>query len=91
MIKIIEIKPLKNYKLHLKYNDGVEGDIDLSDLVGKGVFDKFKDVEFFNSVRISESGAPAWDNDLDIDPLNTYLSITGKTFEQFIYENKNKA
>ena len=89
MIKIVKITPLQNYKLHLKYSDGVEGDIDLSGMAGKGVFEKFKNVEFFKNVKINEFGAPAWGDDLDIDPLNTYLMITGKTFEQFMSENKN--
>ncbi len=91
MVQIIDIKPLPQYKLHVKYNDGVEGDIDLSGIVGKGVFEKFKDVSFFNNVRIGEFGAPTWDDELDIDPLNPYLIITGKTFEQFVSENKSKA
>ena len=88
MIRIVEIKPLASYKLHIKYNDGVEGDIDLSDIAGKGVFERFNNTEFFNKVRISDFGAPTWGDDLDIDPINTYLTITGKTFEQFISENK---
>ncbi len=89
MIKILNIIPLPNYKLHITYNDGVEGDLDLTDLVGKGVFEKFNDVNYFNSVKIGEFGEPCWNNELDIDPINTYLTITGKTFEEYKKEEIN--
>lgn len=62
MKKIIEIKALENYRLFLKYNYGVEGIIDLSDLVGRGVFVKFNEIGFFNNVWIGGSGAPTWNN-----------------------------
>jgi len=87
MIKIVDLKPLPQYKLHIKYNDGVEGDLDLSEIAGKGVFEKFNDVSFFNHVWIGETGAPTWQNELDIALINTYLKITGKSFEEF----KNQA
>jgi hypothetical protein len=88
MIKIVDIKPLANFKLHLKYNDGVQGDIDLSYLAGKGVFKDFLKEDFFNNVWIDDAGVPTWENDLDIDPINAYLKITGKSFEQYLTENK---
>ena len=87
-IKISEIKALPNYGLHIKYNNGVEGDVDLSAQVGKGVFSKFKDLSFFNKVWIGESGAPTWNDEIDIDPINPYLIITGKTFEEFLFDDK---
>jgi hypothetical protein len=90
MEKIIELKALDNYKLYLKYNDGVEGSIDLSDVVGKGVFKDFEDEVFFKNVWIGESGAPTWNNELDIDPLNSYLKLIGKTFEEYMAERKHK-
>ena len=38
---------------------------------------------------VGETGAPTWENELDIDALNTYLVITGKTYEQHLKEQKN--
>ena len=35
MYKINKLKVLSDYKIWLKYSDGTEGIIDLSDLVGK--------------------------------------------------------
>jgi hypothetical protein len=87
-IKIFEIKALPDYKLHIKYNNGVEGDIDLSEYAGKGVFLKFSDLNFFNNVWIGNNGAPTWNDEIDIDPINPYLMITGKTFEEFLSDEK---
>lgn len=87
MLKIIDLKPLPQYKLHIKYNDGVEGDLDLSDMVGKGVFKKFEDINYFNKVWIGETGAPTWGEEIDIDMINSYLKITGKSFDDFKKEN----
>lgn len=87
MLKIIDLKPLPDYKLHIKYSDGVEGDLDLSEIVGKGVFKKFEDINYFNKVWIGETGAPTWDGEIDIDMINSYLRITGKSFDEFKKSN----
>lgn len=38
MPRPIEVHALPNFRVWLRYHDGVEGQIDLSDLVGLGVF-----------------------------------------------------
>ncbi|MEO0115840.1 MAG: DUF2442 domain-containing protein [candidate division WOR-3 bacterium] len=49
MHKIIEVKPLANYQVWIKFADGVEGVVDLSELKGKGkgVFVAWEDGDFF--------------------------------------------
>jgi hypothetical protein len=80
MHKIIEVKPLPNYRLWLKFSDGVEGEVKLSDLVGKGVFSAWKDPEFFKSVYIDQiSHTVTWKGELDLDPDNLYAQILGVT------------
>jgi hypothetical protein len=39
----IEVKAGENYQIWIKYSDGIQGVVDLSDLVGKGVFAVWKD------------------------------------------------
>jgi len=46
MKEIVDVKVIKNYKLELTFNDGVSGIIDLSDLVGEGVFSVWEDKQF---------------------------------------------
>ena len=82
MLKPIEVKPLPGYKLWLRYSDGVTGVVDLSDLVGQGVFSVWKDPAYFERVRIGDHGAIIWDEELDLCPDALYLKITGKTPEE---------
>jgi hypothetical protein len=35
---LLEVKPLEDFNLYVKYSDGVEGKVDLSEFAGKGVF-----------------------------------------------------
>lgn len=90
MFKPIEIKALPNYKLWVKYSDGVEGEVDLSHLAGKGVFALWNDYTAFEQVYIGSSGEIAWSDEVDICPDSTYMKITGKTPEQ-LFPNLQKA
>jgi Protein of unknown function (DUF2442) len=78
MVKPTKVEPLSGYRLRLTYSDGVEGVIDLSDQVGRGVFEPLKDESFFRQVRIGDYGQIAWSDDLDICSDAAYLEITGK-------------
>ena len=82
MFKIVEIKVLQGYRLWLRYADGVEGEVDLSDLAGRGVFAAWNERRFFENVRIDDSGALAWSDQLDLCPDALYLRLTGKTPEE---------
>ncbi|MDH5683823.1 MAG: DUF2442 domain-containing protein [candidate division WOR-3 bacterium] len=76
MHKIVEVKPLANYRVWLKFSDGVEGIVDLSELKGIGVFSVWDDVSFFNSVFIDpESHTIAWQGGIDLCPDNLYAKI----------------
>ena len=82
MFKLVELKVLQGYRLWLRFTDGVEGEVDLSDLAGRGVFEAWNDRHFFENVHIDESGAPVWGNNLDLCPDALYLRLTGKTPEE---------
>ncbi|MFN8485771.1 MAG: DUF2442 domain-containing protein [Anaerolineae bacterium] len=43
MTQLVEVRALDGYRLWLRYADGVEGVVDLSDHVGKGVFAAWED------------------------------------------------
>lgn len=77
----IEVKALENYKLRVKYSDGVEGIADLSGFAGKGVFALWNDYAKFQNVRIGQSGEIAWGEEIDMCPDAIYLKITGKKQE----------
>ncbi|MCY2991862.1 MAG: DUF2442 domain-containing protein [Planctomycetota bacterium] len=52
MFKLIQAEPLPGYRLRLRYADGVAGIVDLSRLVGKGVFQLWNDPEAFGRVSL---------------------------------------
>ena len=60
MHKIIKVKVLQDYKVELEYNDGRQGMVDLSYLVGKGVFAHWNDYRAFQNVKIGSSGELIW-------------------------------
>lgn len=67
--KIIACQPKPNYRVWIHFDDGLEGEVDLSDLVGKGVFKAWKSVEFFNQVRVDpRTDTLAWGDEIDLDP-----------------------
>ncbi|MBS0605746.1 MAG: DUF2442 domain-containing protein [Verrucomicrobia bacterium] len=67
--KIIACKPKPNYHVWIRFDDGLEGEVDLSYLVGQGVFEAWKSVEFFNQVRVdSRTDTLAWGDEIDLDP-----------------------
>jgi len=73
-----EVKPLDNYRLWVKFSDGVEGIVDLSEYAGKGVFALWSDYREFEKVHIGPGGEIAWSEQIDMCPDAIYLRITGK-------------
>ena len=82
MFKPIEVKALPKYKLWVRYLDGVQGEVDLSHLAGKGVFSIWSDYSVFEGVRIGEGGEIVWNENIDLCPDSIYMQITGKSAEQ---------
>ncbi|MEO5946475.1 MAG: DUF2442 domain-containing protein [Chitinophagaceae bacterium] len=79
--KVITAISKGKYNIHLSFEDGVEGIVDLSDMAGKGIFTAWDKDDNFNKVFIEkESGAIAWPGNLDIDTLNCYIQIKEMTY-----------
>lgn len=80
MKRIVFVETLPGYRVKLRYNDGVEGVVDLSDKVGHGVFAAWRDPEFFKCVRCERGRRLVWgegDNEIDLCADALYLRITG--------------
>jgi len=76
--KLLETRPLGNYKIWLKFSDGVAGEVDLSHLAGKGVFIFWNDYENFKNVSVEDGRRLAWSDEIDLDADSLYLKLTGK-------------
>jgi hypothetical protein len=75
------VKPLTKFRIWLRYDDGLEGEVDLSDLAGRGVFTAWNDPAVFAAVRLGSHGAIEWGAEIDLCPDALYLRLTGKSPE----------
>ncbi len=82
MIRPTEVEPRNGYRIWLRYSDGSAGEIDLSHLAGRGVFEAWKNRAFFETVHIAPPGAIAWGEDLELCPDALYMQLTGKSVEE---------
>lgn len=76
IFKLEQIRPLSGYRLHLRFADGIEGEVDLSDLVGRGVFERLTDLDEFGTAYVTDSGDVAWDDDLELCADTLYMRVT---------------
>ena len=82
MRKISHVEVLQGYCLALTFDDGTAGRVDLSSLVGKGVFACWNDRAVFARVRVGSSGELLWGDHVDLCPDALYLKVTGKQPEE---------
>lgn len=82
MIEATAVKAVECYRIWIRFDDGTEGEIDLSHLAGKGVFKAWEDRAFFEAVRIASYGAVTWGEDLDLCPDSFYAELVGTTIEE---------
>jgi hypothetical protein len=77
---IVAANALGDHGLHLRFEDGVEGVVDLAvHLSFRGVFAPLRDPAYFAQVRVDpELGTVAWPNGADLDPDVLYGHLTGR-------------
>ena len=81
MIRPTEVEPRDGFRIWLRYQDGTMGEIDLSHLVGRGVFKAWNERACFETVRIAPAGGIAWGDEIELCPDALYLQLTGKSVE----------
>ena len=91
MFEPLEVKALSDYRIWIRYADGEEGEVDLSHLSGKGVFELWEDEQKWKNVRIAEDGAIRWSEEVELCPDATYLKLTGKSPEEAFPKLKSTA
>lgn len=78
---IVEVRALGGYCVHLCFEDGVEGELDLGKMIRfKGVFAGLADEREFAKVRVDpELGTIVWPSGADLDPDVLYAAVTEKS------------
>ena len=82
MIKPILVRALPNYRLYLEFSDDSSGEVDVSDLAGRGLFRAWDDYNFFKQVHIGEHREIKWSDEIELCADSLYLRLTGKTPEE---------
>lgn len=82
MAKLTDIQPLADHRLRLRFDDGTEGEVDVSDLAGCGVFKAWETSGAFEQVRIGSGGEAVWECGVDLCPDTLYMRLTDKNPEQ---------
>jgi hypothetical protein len=77
---VVQVRPLEGFKLYLRFEDGVEGEVDVKTLTPlEGVFAPLKKRSEFEKVSVDpEFGTVCWPNGADLDPDVLYARVTGR-------------
>ena len=69
MVKLIEAEYVRNYIVRLRFDDGVTGEVDLSDRLFGPVFEPLQDLEYFQTFEVHpELHTLVWPNGADFAP-----------------------
>ena len=80
MHTITECRAEGNYTLWLRFDDGLEGSLDLGDLVLTESYLAISDAETFARVAIDPvSNAVTWAGGIKLDPERLYRDLASKT------------
>ena len=82
MWKLSDVKAIEYRRdrvFHITFDDGLEGEVDFAEYVGKGpVFEPLRDEEFFRRASV-EGGTIAWPNGADVAPETLYEKLENAT------------
>lgn len=76
ILHVIDVKYVRDYVIWVKFNDGIDGEVDLSaDLEGE-VFGPLKDKALFKTVKVDPIlQTIVWDNGADLAPEFLYDNL----------------
>jgi hypothetical protein len=83
---VISARHIGSYKIEVSFEDGKKGIVDFSKYLKKGgVFERFKDIEFFKNFTVNEElGIITWQDELDISPETLYSEATGAPLPSWV-------
>ena len=82
---IVEVQPLDGHRLHLRFEDKIEGVVDIAQLVQfTGVFAPLAERDYFARVRADpDLGTIVWPNGADQDPDVLYALVANEALPSF--------
>lgn len=76
MNRIVRVSAGRGHTLHLLFDDGRSGEVNLSARLFGPVFEPLRDPLLFAQVRIDEYGAVCWPNGADLAPDALYRALS---------------
>lgn len=78
LVHAIAVEVIADHRLHVRFDDGSEGEVDFRDDDFRGVFEPLRDPAYFAQVAVDEElGTVVWPNDADIAPETLHDWATG--------------
>jgi hypothetical protein len=68
METIIDVKPLDNFKVWIRFSDNFDAIVNIKPYISTGISKKLMDDDFFKRVKIDEFGGIVWENGFDFCP-----------------------
>lgn len=84
MLHPTSVKALPKNRIFIRYSDGVEGEIDLSEFANKKLFAPWKDPAFFDKVHVGPYRQIRWSDEIELCPDSLYMKLTGETPDRFL-------
>ncbi len=76
ILHIVEVKYVRDYVIWVKFNDGIDGEVDLSAELEGEVFGPLKDEALFKTVKVDPLlQTIIWDNGADLAPEFLYDNL----------------
>jgi hypothetical protein len=68
MESIIDVKPLDNYHIWVRFADDFCASIDIRPFITTGISARLSDIDYFKQVKIDQFGGITWENGFDFCP-----------------------
>lgn len=81
---VAAVEPRAGYRIWLRYQDGVDGEIDLADIADTEICKPWREQAFFERVHVNDGGAVAWNDDIELCPDSLYAELLGVTLEDLL-------
>ena len=83
-LRPLQVEARDGFRLWVRFDDGVEGEVDLSPRAGRGVFKVWDDPGVFESVHVTPHRSIRWTEDAELCADAVYLEITGLDVEEIM-------
>ena len=80
----VAVEARGKYRIWVKFFDGVEGEVDLSDCAGIGVFKAWDEPGCFERVHLGPGPCVAWNDQIELCPDSLYMEVTGISPEDYL-------